>query len=323
MAERYRTLVSELNAEISSKQLLLERQERVLSEERERLAAEREDMQTVPVSDDELIQLNVGGRIMTAKRGSLRVIQGSILDSMFSGRWEDRIVRDNEGRVFLDYDPDLFSVVLRHLTAMQIYGDAALQLEIRPIPTYLEAEFRLMLEHLGLRNLIQPKVKFEWSPVLKSAGVSLKLQCSVAMSNAALTLRHFVLSNAVWKSGLFEFHITFDLIEEWTMIGIIREEVMIQPTEDACLKEGVYGFGSNGEVFVNGEESSGMGYPGRKFSSGDKLKIILDCRYSTLVLKALVNGIEVEYKIPDLIGRRWRLLSSSYFGSSIISVQCP
>lgn len=323
MAERYRTLVSELKAEISSKQLLMERQERFLSEERERLSQERETMQTVPVSDNELIHLNVGGRIMTAKRGSLRVIQGSVLDMIFSGRWEDRIVRDNEGRVFFDYDPDLFSVVLRHLSAMQTYGDAALQLEIRPIPTSLEAEFRLMLEHLGLRNLIQPKVKFEWSPVLKSTGVSLKLQNSVAVSNSVLTLRHYILSNAVWKSGVFEFHVTFDLIEEWAMIGIVREEVKIQPTEDVCVKEGVYGFGSNGEVFVNGEEASGEGYPGRKFSSGDKLKIILDCRYSTLVLKALINGIEVEYKIPDLIGRRWRLISSSYFGSSIISVQSP
>eukprot|EP00210_Caulerpa_lentillifera_P004856 g4636.t1 len=321
MAERYRTLVSELNAEISSKQLLLEKQERVLSEERERLDNERETMQLVPVSNDELIHMNVGGTIITAKRGVLRVFEGSVLDLIFSGRWEDRIVRDNEGRVFLDYDPDLFRVILRYLSAIHTYGAAAEHLEIRPIPNHLEAEFRLMLAHLGLHKLIQPTVQFKWSPILKSPGVTLQNQNTVAVANAILTLRHFILSESIWKSGLFQFEVSFDLIEEWLMIGIIRADVTLQPTEDSCIKEGVYGFGSNGEVFINGVESSGEGYPGRKFSTGDRLKIELDCRYSTLVLKASIDGNEVEYKIPDLMGRQWRLLLATYFGSSIVSVK--
>eukprot|EP00210_Caulerpa_lentillifera_P002716 g2596.t1 len=323
MAERYRALVSELNSELSSKKLLLENQERTLAAERDRLAQEKETMQRIPVSDIDLVYLNVGGRIITTKRGALRMVEGSVLDLMFNGRWEDRIERDSEGRVFLDYDPELFTVILRYLSAIHTYGMAAEHLEIRPIPSHLESEFRLMLEHLGLMQLIQPKVVFKWSPVFKSPDVELIANETIASANGMQTLRHFVLSDSVFTAGLFKFQIVFDLLEEWSMIGVMQQEVILQPTEDSCLKQGVYGFGSNGEVFVNGIESSKDGYPGRKFHTGDRLMIILDCRYSTLVLKAPIKGVEVEYKISNLHGEGWRLLLSTYFGSSTVSVYCP
>ena len=41
---------------------------------------------------------------------------------MFSGRWEDRLERDSEGRVFLDYNPYCFGKILDYLWAMQV-GD--------------------------------------------------------------------------------------------------------------------------------------------------------------------------------------------------------
>lgn len=39
---------------------------------------------------------------------------------MFSGRWEDRLERDSEGRVFLDYNPYCFEKILDFLWALQV-----------------------------------------------------------------------------------------------------------------------------------------------------------------------------------------------------------
>jgi len=322
MAQRYRTLVSELNSELSSRKLHLEDQERILQEERERLVQEKETMQRIPISESELVYLNVGGRIITIKRGALRLVEDSVLDLMFSGRCDDRIQLDPEGLVFLDFDPDLFGVILHYLRAIYTFGMAAEHVEIRPIPAHLEPEFRLMLEQLGLLKLIQPKVEFKWSPDYKSPDVELLDNNTLAAANGMQTLRNFALSDSIWTGGLFKFQVVFELLEEWAMIGVIRDDVVLDPSDDLCLKEGVYGFGSSGEVFVNGVESSKDGHPGRKFSTGDRLTVILDCRYSTLVLKAPIKGVEVEYKISYLFGGGWRLLVSTYFGSSAVSVHC-
>lgn len=45
-----------------------------------------------------------------------------MLDLLFSGRWEDRVDRDKDGYAFFDYDPDLFSIILRYLSALHTYG---------------------------------------------------------------------------------------------------------------------------------------------------------------------------------------------------------
>lgn len=39
---------------------------------------------------------------------------------MFSGRWEDKLERDTDGRVFLDYNPYCFEKILDFLWALQV-----------------------------------------------------------------------------------------------------------------------------------------------------------------------------------------------------------
>lgn len=68
--------------------------------------------------------------------------------------------RDATGNVFLDYDPDLFNIILRFLAAKARYGEAADNLSLRPVPWEAEHEFRLMLGDLGLESLICPSSSF-------------------------------------------------------------------------------------------------------------------------------------------------------------------
>ena len=74
MAERFRSLVTELTTEFSAKKLILEEQEKRLTEERERLTKEKAVMTKIQCSDDDIVHLNVGGTIFATKRGSLRLV---------------------------------------------------------------------------------------------------------------------------------------------------------------------------------------------------------------------------------------------------------
>lgn len=245
---------------------------------------------------------------------------GSVLELMFSGRWEDRVERDRDGNVFLDYDPFLFSVLLRYLVALHSYGMAAQHLELRPIPSNLEQEFRLMLQHLGLKEIIQPNVEFKWSHLRKTPSVTLAKDNTVAVSEGDGILRHHVMSHDYYEGGVYTFNIIVEFLEEWAMLGIIRSDIILGNADDACTDPSTYGFGSGGEVFVQGVDSSKKGYPGRTFGTGDEFSLVLDCRYGRLMLVAPVGEERMEYTIPKVIGAHWRFVLATYFGSSAFEV---
>ena len=56
------------------------------------------------IGQDDVIELNVGGEIMATTRSTLCQVEGSLLASMFSGRWEDKLCKDKQRNYFLDLD---------------------------------------------------------------------------------------------------------------------------------------------------------------------------------------------------------------------------
>jgi len=70
---------------------------------------------SVDIDNEALLDINVGGRIITTTRSILTQQKGSMLEAMFSGRWEKRLQRDNSGHIFLDTDPDCFQAIIDYL----------------------------------------------------------------------------------------------------------------------------------------------------------------------------------------------------------------
>jgi len=248
-------------------------------------------------------------------------VPGSVLELMFSDGWEERVDRDKDGYVFLDHDPFLFEIVLRHLVALQTYGIEGEHLKLRPVPSHLEEEFRLMLKFMGLEDLVQPAFDFKWSTALKTPTVRLTSGNSVAVSEGNGNLRHHAMSDNVFQSGIFKFDVFVEFLEEWAMIGVIREEARLGAADDACSDGSVYGWGSDGKVFVKGKECSRKGYPARAFKTEDRLSLTLDCRCSCLTLTAKIGDDDVDYKIPNLEGNKWRVLVATYYGVSVIEIR--
>ena len=71
----------------------------------------------------DIIRLNVRNTELFARRDTLTVVKGSRLEALFSGRWENQLLRDESGRVFMDVDPAMFKKILEYLYMVKILDD--------------------------------------------------------------------------------------------------------------------------------------------------------------------------------------------------------
>ena len=92
-----------------------------LEEQKEKVATEHGE--TEDVSDDDLIEINAGGKIIAAKRGTLCQLKGTRLEALFSGRWDKKLQRDGSGRIFLDVNGDCFQAIVDFLNEMTISSE--------------------------------------------------------------------------------------------------------------------------------------------------------------------------------------------------------
>jgi hypothetical protein len=74
-------------------------------------------------ADDDLVEINAGGKIIVAKRFTLTQIHGSRMAALFSGRWDKKLMRDGHGRIFLDVDPTCFQAIVDYLNEMTISSE--------------------------------------------------------------------------------------------------------------------------------------------------------------------------------------------------------
>jgi len=85
------------------------------------------------------------------KRSTLCQVEGSFLASMFSGRWEESLDRDHDGRVYLELDPPLFKIIISELRSMLLNPDH--RFDKRELPSESSEErFRDMIYYLGLES---------------------------------------------------------------------------------------------------------------------------------------------------------------------------
>ena len=89
-----------------------------LRKEREAFEKEKAAMNKLGPGSKDIVRINVGGTLFQVKRSTLCRAKGSMLESMFSGRWEKNIDRDENGNAFLDYDPGHLKIILDHLRHM-------------------------------------------------------------------------------------------------------------------------------------------------------------------------------------------------------------
>jgi hypothetical protein len=106
-----------------------------IKEEIKSLEKEKEELSKQVFHVDEILELNVGGVVYTTTRTTLMKQKGTLLCSLSSGKYN--IMRDEQGRYFIDRDGNIFRYILNFLRSGYI-GDLSRKelMLLRP-----EAEF--------------------------------------------------------------------------------------------------------------------------------------------------------------------------------------
>jgi hypothetical protein len=204
--------------------------------------AEKQRMKAVEVSDNDIIHLNIGGHKLTTKRSTLCQVEGSLLASMFSGRWEDSLERDQDGAIFFDFNPQYFLVILDYLRAKKI----ATPEHPAPLPKVPEDQaesFNNLLEYLGLSDeIVPPEIVPSEKFNQHSSGVTLDEGGKVAV-NGTHTALEYVLGENIYEQGIVHFKLKVESFKynDWMFVGIAKADV-VPPNNKSHAWPGSYGW---------------------------------------------------------------------------------
>ena len=273
--------------------------------------AEKERIEAFVVSDDDIIDLNVGGQRLSTTRSTLCQVEGSLLASMFSGRWEDSLKRDKDGAVFFDFNAQHFVLILDYLRQKKIASPE----NPAPLPKVSEDQlqsFTNLVEYLGLNDDIVP-TSCEIFPSEKfqrhSQEVALQEGGKVAVHDG--TLRDgYALGENVYHQGTVSIKLKLETFKKnkWMFVGIIRGIVIpeVQLNNRSSQWSGSYGWGLGswgGEVWKDGSCTTDNTLKGLS-KQGDTVDLVLDCDAGKLSLR-LPTGQQFHIEIPK--SKTWKL----------------
>lgn len=94
----------------------------------------------------EVLEINCSGRFFTIPRSTLCGIEGSHLSRMFSDEYIGQIPRDTEGRMYLDFNPYCFGILVEYLQNRRLRKDVPTPI----VPNEQRESMDLMAESLKL-----------------------------------------------------------------------------------------------------------------------------------------------------------------------------
>jgi hypothetical protein len=103
------------------------------------------------ISDDDIIEIDAGGKIIRALRSTLCLAPDTMFTYMFSGRWEESLKRDDNGRVFLDHDPEFIEIIVNFLRKSKI-KDPTEPVQSPKIKRGKKKDFDDLLRYFGLTD---------------------------------------------------------------------------------------------------------------------------------------------------------------------------
>jgi len=105
----------------------------------------------------EVLHLNIGGDLIAVLRRTLTSVEGSMLASRFSGRWDDSLEKDRDGNFFIDQPLELVLPMINYLRAKSC--ETVLTLPVTS-PEFESEEkqrdFVRMIEYFGMTPGIYP-----------------------------------------------------------------------------------------------------------------------------------------------------------------------
>jgi hypothetical protein len=236
---------------------------------------------------------------------------------MFSGRWEDSLARDEDGRIFFDFNPQYFVYILDYLRARTI----ATAENPAPLPKVAEDQvkhFSNLVEYLGLgdeivvsvdetNEIVPPEIVPPEKFNLHRTGVTLEEGGKVAVHDS--TSHHkYVLGENTYRQGIVRRMLKIESFRnnDWMMLGVTKGDVVPQ-NHNSYSWPGSYGWtlGSNSfrGVFKEGSLTADNALQNLT-KQGDNVELVLDCDAAKLSLH-LPTGQQFHLDLPK--SQTWRL----------------
>jgi BTB/POZ domain len=123
-----------------------------LKRQRAELEQEKVSMNTLAPDASDIVTINVGGQvILQVHRDTLCLAApGSRFAALFSGRWEGHCVKDAQGRIFLDHDPELVLLIVNYLRIKRVEDPADVPVDPPTPPDEKRQEWACLLKYFGL-----------------------------------------------------------------------------------------------------------------------------------------------------------------------------
>jgi len=148
-----------LTLALKKKQQELERREQDLQRALLSLHRDRAELGFGDRSSSDVLHLNVGGTNICVLRRTLTLVEGSMLASRFSGRWDDGLEKDRDGNFFIDQPIELVLPMVNYLRAKACDTPLGPPLKSPHLKDYeMRQEFYRMVEYFGMTGGIYPCV---------------------------------------------------------------------------------------------------------------------------------------------------------------------
>ena len=318
LLNKFDDLVKRFKAEFNE---IVERERANLKAEVEALNAEKQRMEAIEVSDDDIIHLNVGGQKFSTTRATLCQVEGSLLATMFNGRWEDRVKRDKDGVVFFDFNPEHFSWILDYLRVKKISSPENPAV-LGEVPKNQMKNFNTLLEYLGLSDEILPTSSTEVVHNEKfnvcGSGITVQENGKVAVHDSSIGHK-YVLGENVYQRGIVRFKLKLESFHNnhWIMVGIVKAKFV--PNRNSSYNwtgSNGWSLGINGQVYKQGLCTYNDSLVNQT-KQGDTVELVLDCNADKLSLH-LPTGQKFEIDIPK--SQAWRLHVNMYSANDKIRI---
>ena len=295
LVTKFDDLVSRFKSEFGK---IIEEDRTKMKAEVEAFNAEKRIMKEIEVNNDDIIQLNVGGQKFTTTRFTLRQVNGSLLDTMFSRNWTHGLKRDQDNAIVLDFNPEHFGWILNYLRAKKISTPEKLPV-FPKVPQDERKNFNILLKYLGLSKMSVDRF------YMRSSSVILQDDRRVAVHDS--TRGHtYVLGENIYQSGTIRFKLKLESLQNnhWILVGIVKADVV--PKDSSSYSwPGAYGWalGDTGQEYQNGVHRHNNNVKGQS-KQGDTVELVLDCDSGKLSLY-LPTGQQYHFVVPKY--QSWRL----------------
>jgi hypothetical protein len=291
-----------------------------LKRQRDALDQEKESMNTLALDCSEIVTINVGGEVIlqTTRDTICHAAPGSRFAALFSGRWEDHVVKDAHGRIFLDHDPELIRLIVNFLRIKRIDDPSNPKVDPPTVPEGKRQEWFCLLEHYGLTPFFTKSFSLDVTKitVVQAQGSFVPTQRvgdSLQLAYYGSNTHYFVActpglvpgTQSTWK-------ITINKLENnrWIFMGLIGKT---NAMENSYSDPTSFGWASSNQVYVAGTNENGSGgWAG--FTEGECLHFCLEGVKLTM-FSVTKNRRFVINNVPA--GDKFIHLNFHYFGTKV------